>query len=156
MTVLVLADELDPTVDRVVSRLNRQRVPVFRCDTGWFPTELTIHAELERGRWVGSLRTRQRAVELEWLHSIWYRSPTAFRFPATMSDTERRDAAREAKLGLGGVLASLPVRWINQPGNEADSSYKPWQLAAASPAGLSVPDTWLSNDPERAHPPAGP
>lgn len=51
----------------------------------------------------------------------------------------------EAKLGLGGVLASLPVRWVNHPNRSADASYKPVQLAVAARCGLDAPETLITN-----------
>lgn len=107
MTVLVLAEELDPTADQVIGNLDELGVPVFRCDTAWFPQRLSLGARLRDDHWVGQLRTPEREAELVGLRSVWYRSPTAFRFPAGMSSVERRHAEREARLGLGGVLASL-------------------------------------------------
>lgn len=148
MTVLVLTEECDPTADRVVDELTWRGVPVFRCDTAWFPSALTVYAHLDGDRWAGVLRTPHRDVELTGLRSVWYRRPTAFSFPEGMSGPERRHAAGEAKFGLGGVLASLPVLWVNHPSREADACYKPWQLATAARCGLEVPETVVTNDPE--------
>jgi hypothetical protein len=102
MTVLVFAQDFDRSADQVVLKLTERDVPVLRIDTSWFPQQLTVDAELRDGRWVGTLRTPHRSVELESLRSAWYRSPTAFVFPEGMSRAEREHANREAKLGLGG------------------------------------------------------
>lgn len=146
MTVLILATERDISADRMVRALADRDVPVFRVDMGWFPQQLTLDAELRNGRWTGRLATPHREVTLEELRSVWYRNPSAFRFPATMSGTERRHAQHEAKLGLGGVLGALPVRWVNHPSRHADASYKPRQLVAAARAGLSVAPTLVTNN----------
>jgi ATP-grasp ribosomal peptide maturase len=146
VTVLVLAEDSDVTVDRVVDILNARRVPVFRCDTAWFPRRLTLDATLDQSQWIGKLRTRHREVALQDVRSVWYRRPTAFQFPDGMSEPERRHAFMEAKYGLGGVLASLPALWVNHPAREADASYKPRQLAVASRCGLDVPRTLVTND----------
>lgn len=151
MTVLVLAEDLNPTADQVVGDLDELGVPVFRCDTAWFPQQLSLHARPQDHHWAGLLRTPHREVELEDLRSVWYRSPTAFRFPPEMSSVERRHAEREARLGLGGVLASLPLPIINHPGREADAVYKPAQLVTARRCGLSVPATVITNDPDVVH-----
>lgn len=144
MTVLVLAEERDPTADAVVDALNQRDTPVFRCDTAWFPTALSLDAELTEAGWTGTLHGEYREVKLSGLRSIWYRSPTAFAFPAGMTGPERRHAALEAKLGLGGVLWSLPVLWVNHPARAADA-YKPTQLHVARQFGLSVPRTLITN-----------
>lgn len=148
-TVVILARETDATVDAVVCELARRDVKVFRADTSWFPRRLTLSAWLASdGRWRGSLRADRRVVELEDIPTIWYRDPTAFRFPRALTDVERSYAHREARLGLGGVLAALPVLWVNHPNRAADAMYKPVQFATAAACGLSVPPTLVTNVPE--------
>jgi len=145
MTVLILAAERDFTADRMVAALKERAVPTARMDTAWFPLKATVAAELHGGRWEGTLRAGGRRIALERLRSIWYRSPSAFQFPSELTETERRWAMGEAKLGVGGVLAALPVRWVNHPNRNADAAYKPWQLATAARCGLDVPDTVITN-----------
>lgn len=146
MTVLILASGCDVCADRMVRALAERDAPVFRADLGWFPEQLTLDAELRDGRWTGWLATPYREVALEDVRSVWYRSPSTFGFPATLSTTERRHAQHEAKLGLGGVLASLPVLWVNHPSRHADAGYKPRQLVAAARAGLAVLPTLVTNE----------
>ncbi|MGH3591472.1 MAG: ATP-grasp ribosomal peptide maturase, partial [Pseudonocardiaceae bacterium] len=80
------------------------------------------------------------------VRSIWYRDPTAFDFPANLSQPERRFAFREARLGFGGVLASLDTLWVNHPNRASDAIYKPLQLTTAARCGLAVPRTLVTND----------
>ena len=148
MTVLILASERDFTADRMVKELERRAVPVARVDTAWFPQRASIDAQLCKGRWVGTLSAGGRAIVLEGLRSVWYRSPSAFSFPAELSATERNWAMSETKLGLGGVLASLPVKWINHPSRDADAAYKPVQLVTAARCGLTVTGTLVTNVPD--------
>jgi ATP-grasp ribosomal peptide maturase len=145
MTVLILAPELDITADHMVIVLKKHDVPFVRMDTAWFPQRAGVNATFHDGQWGGILRAGTRTIALEGLRSIWYRSPSAFQFPPGLTDTERHWAIGEAKLGLGGVLASLPVRWVNHPNRSADASYKPLQLRVAARCGLDVPDTLVTN-----------
>lgn len=146
MTVLVLAPELDLSADRMVTELDARGVPVFRVDTAWFPSRLTIEARLVDGRWVGKIATPERTVELAAIRSIWYRTPTVFRFPDGLSPAEQHHAFLEAKFGIGGVLGSLGALWVNHP-NRAAAAYKPVQLALAARCGLDIPDTVITNMP---------
>lgn len=145
MTVLILAGERDLSADAMVRQLQERDVPVLRIDMAWFPQQLTVEAVIRSGRWEGQLATPHRVVELEGVRSILYRAPSTFQFPTALSPAERQHAHNEAKLGLGGVLASLPALWINHPSRQADASYKPVQLAAAAECGLTVPDTLVTN-----------
>jgi ATP-grasp ribosomal peptide maturase len=147
MSVLILAEEHDVSADYMVRALQRRSVDVFRVDLGWFPAQLSFAAELRGNRWTGHLRTPAHTVNLEDVHAVWYRSPTAFRLPAGLTAEERRIAFTEAKLGLGGVLASLNALWVNHPARSADAAYKPLQLVTAARCGLTVPSTLVSNEP---------
>lgn len=155
MTVLILAQHADTPVDAVVRELAAREVPVFRADTSWFPRELVLEARLStEGRWIGQLltnpeqRTSHRAVDLEAIRSIWHRDPGAFSFAEGMTEVERAYAHREARLGFGGVLASLDVLWVNHPNRAADAVYKPLQLAVAARCGLTTAPTVVTNSPD--------
>ena len=138
MTVLILADEFDPSADQMVLQLEERAVPVCRIDTAWFPSRLSVDAQFRGGRWAGSLRTPGRVVRLEKIRSVWYRSPTAFRFPAALSGAKRHHAFMEAKFGLGGVLSSLPVLWVNHPARVA-AAYSPSSSRQLPAAGSRCP-----------------
>ncbi|MGH3622785.1 MAG: hypothetical protein ACRDQ5_13465, partial [Sciscionella sp.] len=79
---------------------------------------------------------------------VLYRRPRDFDMPSGMSDPELRFARAQARVGLGGVLASLPVKWINHPSALADCEYKPWQLDLARTVGLRVPASIVTNVPD--------
>lgn len=116
MTVVIFTQQADSPVDVMVRQLAARDVPVFRADTSWFPRRMVLDARLgEDGRWTGRLSTAHRTVDLEAIRSIWYRDPTAFSFDEGLTAVERAYAHREARLGLGGVLVSLDVLWVNHP-----------------------------------------
>ncbi len=53
-------------------------------------------------------------------------------------------------MAIGGVLRSLPVRWVNHPEKIVSADYKPFQLAVAHRLGFTVPRSLVTNDPEMA------
>ncbi|MEV6231084.1 ATP-grasp ribosomal peptide maturase [Saccharopolyspora shandongensis] len=146
MTVLILASDLDPSADAMVTALRERDTAVCRVNTAWFPAQLSVSAGLRGGRWSGYLRTPAHCVELEDVHAVWYRSPEAYQMPDELSAPERHHAFLEAKYGLGGVLSSLPAFWVNHPARMADAAYKPVQLVRAHECGLAVPDTFITNE----------
>jgi ATP-grasp ribosomal peptide maturase len=147
-TVLVLTGPYDITADYVVDELNQRGQPVFRCNPGDFPAVLSLVARLGGG-WTGNLRLPERCIALDEIGCAYYRRPTVFEFPEHLTDEERRWALREARSGVGGVLAELP-RWLNHPADIGRAEYKPVQLAHAEAVGLTVPDTLITNDPNEA------
>jgi ATP-grasp ribosomal peptide maturase len=146
-TILVLTCADDPTADAVMDVLRQERARVVRLDTGDFPMELRLSATTAAdGRWSGTLDNRAGALlDLERVRSVYYRRPTRFRLPAGMSAADEVFAAVEARHGLGGLLASLDVLWVNDPIKMAVAEYKPLQLTFAARCGLAVPRTLLSN-----------
>lgn len=144
MTVLILAREIEPQVDRVVEELVARNVPVFRSDLAAFPQTLTLDAWLEPDGWNGTLATERRCVRLREIRSVWYRHPSHFKLPEGMSRPERRHAAAEARVGVAGVLCSLDALWVNYPSREADA-LKPRQLDVARRCGLRVPRSLVTN-----------
>jgi ATP-grasp ribosomal peptide maturase len=148
--VLVLAGRLDPTCDLVVEELNRRAVPVFRTDTAEFPLSLTLAASLSGNRWRGTLSNAHRTLDLASVRSVYYRRPSRPRLPEQMAPPARRVAETEARWGFGGLLSALPCRWLPPPGKAADAEYKPLQLRVAAEAGLDVPRTLITNDPDSA------
>lgn len=146
MSVLILAEDIDATADLMVQALLERAVVVHRVNTAWFPAELAVSATLCGQRWTGWLRTPTRSVDLEAITAVWYRTPRAYRFPGGLTPAERAHANMEAKYGLGGVLSSMPVLWVNHPSRLADAAYKPVQLVTAVGCGLAVPHTVITNE----------
>lgn len=148
-TVVVLTQPLDVTADYVVAELSARSVPVFRCDLAQFPQTLSVAARLADGGWRGTLHLPSRGLDLDEVGWIYYRRPTMFTLPEHLNQVQRHWSLRQARLGLGGVLAAHPW-WLNHPADIAAAEYKPVQLALAAQAGLTVPPTLITNDAEQA------
>lgn len=132
--------------DAVIAELVKLGTPLARMDLGGFPSRMTLSARLRNGRWQGELSTAGQSVDLADVGAVYYRRPTRFTFPDGMSDVDTIFAATEAQFGLGGVLATLDVQWLNNPTRVAFAEYKPVQLQVAADCGLNVPRTLITND----------
>ncbi|MGH4021235.1 MAG: hypothetical protein ACRDT0_18805 [Pseudonocardiaceae bacterium] len=113
-----------------------------------FPLTITLGAELtpDVEGWRGALRTAELELPLQEVTAVYYGRPTEFVMPSRMSGPELRFSRAQARVGIGGVLASLSVRWVSHPSAMADAAYKPRQLALLKRAGLAVPPTLITND----------
>ena len=149
--VVVITQRFDPTADMVVEELNRRAADVFRFDTADFPLRLSVAAELTdtQEEWIGSAQNGRRTLNLGEVAGIYYRRPTSFKFHDELSVEERRWSAIQARMGLGGLLATCEP-WLNHPHRIGFAEYKPVQLVRAKRAGLRVPRTLLTNDPAAA------
>jgi ATP-grasp ribosomal peptide maturase len=152
VSVLVITRRHDPTADLVILRLAARGVPVARFDVGDFPQSLTVAGRLAPGtsRWTGTIVTEHRTIELADVDAVWYRKPTRFVFDPAMTATERAWAEREAKAGLGGLLAALPAKWVNHPHLISAAERKPVNLSLAGTCGLTIADTLLTSDAAEA------
>src|SRR5262245_20305378 len=149
-TVLMLAEQDDGEAVYVSDALAMRGAQVAWFDTAWFPAQASISARLGRGGWRGEITTPDGAVRLEEVTAVYYRQSQPFTFPETMSEPERRFATVEARFGFGGLLMSLPVRWVSHPARLADAEYKPFQLATAARCGFATPACTLTNHPGNA------
>ncbi|HZX05838.1 ATP-grasp ribosomal peptide maturase [Kribbella sp.] len=148
-TVLVLTGRDDLTADAVIDELARRQASVVRYDTSDFPQSSRVAATLGPHGWDGHL-TADRSIDLSAVSAVWWRRPAEFNVPSSWPDEARAFAVSEARVGVLGVLGSLPVRWINHPAKDSAANYKPVQLAVAARAGLDVPRTIITSDPDHA------
>lgn len=147
--ILILTGRDDVTADAVVEELVSRGEEVVRYDTADFPTASRLAVSLTGEGWAGLL-SGSRLVRVESVKSVWWRRPNEFRTPDDWPGHARALALSEARSGLLGVLGSLPVRWINHPAADAAANYKPKQLASAARAGLNVPRSVITSDPDHA------
>lgn len=153
MTVLVLTRaDLDVVADLVIDELHTRGVPVHRLDPGDFPQCLVVEAELsgDGAAWQGALRGQHRDLLLEDITAVYYRRPTPYRLHPSLMEEAAGWAYEEARHGVGGILASLPCRWVNHPHHNEIAGHAPHALAVARRCGLAVPRTLITNDPVRA------
>ncbi|WP_416970375.1 MvdC/MvdD family ATP grasp protein [Streptomyces sp. 4F14] len=144
-TVLVVDSPHDAGTDLVVERLSTAGVPVFRFDTREFPRELSVRAILDDGEWTGSLETSCRRVGLSDVGAVYWNRPQLFEFP-DLSEADAHWARGAARIGIGGVLTSLPVPYLNHPAKASAAEFKPVQLRTAHVSGLSTPRTLITCD----------
>jgi len=145
-TVLVISGE-DATAKAVMAELECHPVEAVVLDIGDFPSRLSLAAATtDSGAWLGRLRDGGTEVDLSRVRGVFYRRPTKFSIPEGVSPSDAVLAEYEARLGLGGVLASLDCLWLCHPHTVARVEYKPLQLKALREAGLAVPRTLITND----------
>jgi hypothetical protein len=113
VSVLILAKELDASVDAMIPALAERGVRVHRINTGWFPTRMQFTAEL-RGRWRGRLTSPRGPVELDEVTAVWYRSPGAYAMPSELSPGEAQHAPCRGQV-RSRRRAGFPAGVVVQP-----------------------------------------
>lgn len=148
--VLVLGDTAEWATARVVEELEIRGVQWSAMDTVDFPLRMTMDTRLDlnENRWRGELVTQTSKIELAEVTAVYYCKPRDFEMPAELSAPELRFSRAQARMGFGGVLGSLPAKWVSHPSALADAAYKPRQLTQLRQAGLTIPPTLITNKPD--------
>lgn len=93
------------------------------------------------------------AIRADELTAVWWRRPRPFTAAGGLLPGDAILAARQTEEAFMGLLASLGaagVRLVNDPWRDEVASLKTRQLAAAQHAGLAVPPTLVTSDPDAA------
>ncbi|MDP2311532.1 MAG: MvdC family ATP-grasp ribosomal peptide maturase [Pseudomonadota bacterium] len=147
-TVLLVTGSGDTfNVDRVAAALAHRGARAVRLDTDRFPAELSLRLELGAGgprrRFGGALaELDEDAVVGVWRRRFW---------PADLpADLDWRDGCvRESAVFLSGFLHGFNrAKLVNDPAAERRAEDKLLQLRLAVQAGLRVPRTLVTNEPD--------
>jgi hypothetical protein len=150
--VLVVSHTHDVHAADVVARLWQHGVEPVLFDTGRIPREtlLTI-AHDPAAAWSAVARTDGRDIHLDTLRSAWWRRPQPFNLDAGLGGAEDRHfALSESHAAVSGLWSLLDATWMNPPDHDERAGRKAFQLKVAREAGLAIPRTCITTDPERA------
>lgn len=95
-------------------------------------------------------RSGERALRAADLGAVWWRRARAPLVNRLLRPAEAARAADAWTLALASLWSALPVRFVNPPAAEERCALKPLQLDLAAQAGLLVPPTLTTSDPEAA------
>jgi len=151
-TVLIITNDHDEHADAVSGELTRRGVPVFRFHPADFPHSCSVSIEIEEGRVHGELRNRDDRVRFDDLCAAWFRrSGNLYETRLTITSEKLENYVKIQSQGtLSALCSSLQTLWVSHPLALRRAEVKALQLAEASRAGLKIPHTLISNDPERA------
>lgn len=144
--LLILSNSQDVTADYLASVLGRRGVGFVRLDTDTVLRDAECRYEVGRpvARVAGSWYSPERFT------NVWYRRPERLRLPGAGDTPEDRFVRDEWAEALEGFLAHVPEeRWMNHPARNARAAHKLEQLTRAKSLGLAVPDTLVTQDPDR-------
>jgi glutathione synthase/RimK-type ligase-like ATP-grasp enzyme len=136
----------------VLQELDRIGEPATLLDLSQFP----FHSRLSIGysnrepalfHWSGA----GPAIDFSQVKSIWWRRPQPFQHDPALTDAANMQfALSEASEAVSGLWHSLDSFWINDPHRDAAAHRKVYQLQVARQIGMPLPETLVTNDPERA------
>lgn len=149
-TVLLLTHTEDHyTVDRVADALDRRGARPVRVDTDLFPTKIQLSARLGENVAVHCMRIGQTIVRSDQVCGVWNRKLRVPRLDKNLAPQFHDGCRRESQAALDAFLDGLGgVQWINGLDANRSACNKARQLREASAAGMTVPETLITNDPD--------
>jgi glutathione synthase/RimK-type ligase-like ATP-grasp enzyme len=149
--ILIISSPEDPHAQAVMAELDRMGRPHRMLNLAEFPGKLSLTARLDGCRSDFSLTFADGArIPMDSVTAVWWRRPQAFGFPEIKDPAHRHFAQSEAATAFQGMYQASSALWINHVVRDAAAAHKPWQLQLAREAGLSIPETLITNDPEEA------
>jgi glutathione synthase/RimK-type ligase-like ATP-grasp enzyme len=150
MTVLICTASTvkDPGIDLVIRAIEARGAEAFRLETDLFPTDLRLTMGWDvKDRLL--LSNFESDLDLSRLSSVWIRHMDTGAKLHDDLDPGHREASRlESDSMIWGLLECLDIFQLDPAESLRRAPYKPRQLQLAREAGLEIPRTLITNNPQ--------
>lgn len=146
-SVFIVTHQRGFECDPVIDALRARDVPVFRfnCETGNETSLVTFQVEEINGNVSTNFSCDGRTIADKDIGVGWFQqTPPFIGQPQDKDQTLQNENLNAAYLG---AIALLDIPWMNSSEGVLAASNKILQLAAATRAGLHVPETIITNQP---------
>jgi glutathione synthase/RimK-type ligase-like ATP-grasp enzyme len=151
--ILIISNTTDLTSDFVVRELTKRNLKFARLNTDEFPIngKGTVSYKLDgKPSKVIKWKNRKNHLDFNSVESVLYRRPTKPRIdPRIKDDSVMKFCTDESNDFLRGIWYSMNCYWMSSPEAIRKAEHKVFQLEIAKKIGFSIPETLISNDPER-------
>ncbi len=151
--VLIITGEKECSVPQVIAHLQSIGQPYFRLDTdSFFDRRTRLALSLHSDVVTGSIQCSTGEIDLSLIKSVWCRRPKNVCAAWMEGVMERQFVEDEVSSSLWSLYTSLGmVFWMNHPlrARYLLEHNKLLQMKIAASAGLTVPDTIITNDAHR-------
>ncbi len=150
--ILLVSHAADDHLAPVLSELDRLGSEAVVLDTSQLPATAGVAAAhaVEGDSW------RLRLPDRGWLDLAecgagwWRRALPPEPDPRVLDPAQAAWAVNETYEAMSGFWDAVPITWVSPPRAIESSMMKTWQLPAARSAGLEVPQTLITSDPDEA------
>ena len=151
MTVLILSSISDLHVSAVVEHLKRLGTAYQIWHLSEFPAGVSFDFLYSNLPGNGHFRLPNGdSIDLLQLDSVWFRRPGGPKSGPMPEPWIERMVDSECRSALGGMFRSLNCLLVNHPARDNEAYFKLYQLSLASRVKLQIPDTLVTNEPEKA------
>ena len=149
--ILILSNDDDVHAREVMKHIAERDQPATLLDLADFPKDADLIFEAGHSNARRTMQYRGKTIDLSTVRSVWWRRPQPYGMHPDVTDPVLDNfAIREVDEAIQGLWLSLDAQWINVPSRDQDASRKAWQLDVARAAGLTMPRTLITTDPEAA------
>lgn len=153
--ILVIGGLADTVTELVCARLAACGYPYRLLDLGRYPAGYRLTARWRDGYPDGSIEGPGWRLDLAGIRSVYVRfpGPEGRLLPeAPTGSTESAEAlSAEADAALMALVEDLPCPVVNRTAGGMSNNSKPYQALMLRRAGLRVPPTLVTNEPEAVH-----
>ena len=147
--VLIITEEQDVHADMVIPKLQARGVRPYRFHTADMPLLANMALTFQDNQWTGYLDGVFGRLDVNAIHSAWYRRPGDPSLPPnTMTPEARTFSTAETIAARRGLWRSINCFWVSEPGKITEASFKVEQLQSASKIGFRTPKTLITNNPD--------
>ncbi|QDT54116.1 Ribosomal protein S6--L-glutamate ligase [Caulifigura coniformis] len=147
MPILILGGEDDEHAMHVLQFLARIGRPAFLLDSRRFPQNLRISWSPDTGSGFITIEDG-RTIPLEEISAVYWRNYFGVLSPRLPDSDQSYIAQNDSRSLFESLLIQLPARWVNSWAAYQSHQTKPAQLAILAAAGIPVPPTLVTNDPD--------
>lgn len=156
--ILITSSASDVHAQEILKKLAEQGAPARLLDLSLLPVQMSLTGRYPRDRTGNAnephfeLRFPDGAIlDLADVRAVWWRRPQPYQVSPEIHDAALRNfALSETETAATGIWQATTCLWVNRPVNDSAAAHKPWQLATARAAGLTIAETLITNDPEEA------
>ncbi|CZF79017.1 RimK-like ATP-grasp domain protein [Grimontia celer] len=136
-------------VDWVIEHLNSQGAISLRINSDAYPLGFKMSGCLDQENTEVHIETSIGNIEASRVSAIWHRKNRHCDLKDHVDEALLEQSIRESETIKVGLLHSLDAFWLDHPDIQFHAENKWRQLMTAKRAGLSVPPSLFSNDPEK-------
>jgi glutathione synthase/RimK-type ligase-like ATP-grasp enzyme len=149
--ILVAGGLADSVTELVCARLDERGYPYRLLDLARYPADHQVEWRWRKGGPEGRITGADWSLDLSDITGVYVRFlGSEGRLPLDPTPETAAALRAEADTGLMSVLEDLPCPVVNRVAGGMSNNSKPYQALLLRRAGLRVPPTLVTNDPEAA------
>lgn len=148
MNILILGNAEDAHAAHMHAVLTKANATVEYLDTQLFPSRIRLSWQPCDAGGCIELPSGKK-LELQDIHSVYWRYFYGVRIPAVGDANQQNIARRDSMTAVRSIFQACSARWVNSWQAYQFHQEKPLQLNTVKRIGVTIPATYIGNDPQQ-------